>query len=175
MAGKRSSSTGRCCCSRREGRPRDPAKGRADEPAELCIRRPVMTSLLMLSFIVFGLFGTATSGLGAARVDFRIRSTPRCPARVPTRWPPPSPPAGARVRDHPGINMMTSSSSLGRRRSSCSSSWSATSTGRASTCSRTSPPLCASCADAAGAAELSEDQPGRLTILFIGLLSKTLR
>ena len=27
---------------------------------ELCIRRPVMTSLLMLSFIVFGLFGGQT-------------------------------------------------------------------------------------------------------------------
>ena len=38
---------------------------------ELCIRRPVMTTLLMLSFIVFGIFGYSKLAVSALpRVDF---------------------------------------------------------------------------------------------------------
>ena len=61
---------------------------------ELCIRRPVMTSLLMLSFVVFGLFGYRQLPVAALpRVDFPTISRLRrnCPAPAPTRWPPRSP------------------------------------------------------------------------------------
>ncbi len=38
---------------------------------ELCIRRPVMTTLLMLSFIIFGIFGYRQLPVAALpRVDF---------------------------------------------------------------------------------------------------------
>ena len=38
---------------------------------ELCVRRPVMTTLLMLSFIVFGVFGYRQLPVAALpRVDF---------------------------------------------------------------------------------------------------------
>lgn len=38
---------------------------------ELCIRRPVMTTLLMMSFVIFGLFGYRQLPVAALpRVDF---------------------------------------------------------------------------------------------------------
>ena len=43
--------------------------------SELCIRRPVMTTLLMMSFIVFGVFGYSKLPVSALpRVDYPTRS-----------------------------------------------------------------------------------------------------
>ena len=48
---------------------------------ELCIRRPVMTTLLMLSFIVFGIFGYMKLPVAALpRVDFPDDQRLRQPA-----------------------------------------------------------------------------------------------
>ena len=71
---------------------------------ELCIRRPVMTTLLMLSFIVFGLFGYRQLPVSALpRVDFptiavyahAARRQPRHHGLLGRRA------AGARLRDDP--------------------------------------------------------------------------
>ena len=83
---------------------------------ELCIRRPVMTSLLMLSFIVFGLFGYKQLPVSALpRVDFpTIAVNVSLPGASPDTMA--SSVAGPLERAFatiPGINMMTSSSSLG--------------------------------------------------------------
>jgi HAE1 family hydrophobic/amphiphilic exporter-1 len=83
---------------------------------ELCIRRPVMTSLLMLSFIVFGLFGYKQLPVSALpRVDFpTIAVNATLPGASPDTMA--SSVAGPLERAFatiPGINMMTSSSSLG--------------------------------------------------------------
>ena len=84
---------------------------------ELCIRRPVMTSLLMLSFIVFGLFGYKQLPVSALpRVDFpTIAVYAALPGASPDTMA--SSVAGPLERAFatiPGINMMTSSSSLGK-------------------------------------------------------------
>jgi len=83
---------------------------------ELCIRRPVMTSLLMLSFIVFGLFGYKQLPVSALpRVDFpTISVSASLPGASPDTMA--SSVAGPLERAFatiPGITMMTSSSSLG--------------------------------------------------------------
>jgi HAE1 family hydrophobic/amphiphilic exporter-1 len=83
---------------------------------ELCIRRPVMTSLLMLSFIVFGLFGYKQLPVSALpRVDFpTIAVNASLPGASPDTMA--SAVAGPLERAFatiPGINMMTSSSALG--------------------------------------------------------------
>ena len=83
---------------------------------ELCIRRPVMTSLLMISFIVFGLFGYKQLPVSALpRVDFpTIAVNASLPGASPDTMA--SSVAGPLERAFatiPGINMMTSSSSLG--------------------------------------------------------------
>ena len=83
---------------------------------ELCIRRPVMTSLLMLSFIVFGLFAYRQLPVSALpRVDFpTIAVNASLPGASPDTMA--SAVAGPLERAFatiPGINMMTSSSSLG--------------------------------------------------------------
>ncbi|MDE3176053.1 MAG: efflux RND transporter permease subunit, partial [Pseudomonadota bacterium] len=83
---------------------------------ELCIRRPVMTSLLMLSFIVFGLFGYKQLPVAALpRVDFpTISVNAALPGASPDTMA--SAVAGPLERAFatiPGINMMTSSSALG--------------------------------------------------------------
>ena len=83
---------------------------------ELCIRRPVMTSLLMLSFIVFGLFGYRQLPVSALpRVDFpTISVNASLPGASPDTMA--SAVAGPLERAFatiPGINMMTSSSALG--------------------------------------------------------------
>ena len=83
---------------------------------ELCIRRPVMTSLLMLSFIVFGLFGYKQLPVSALpRVDFpTISVSAGLPGASPDTMA--SSVAGPLERAFatiPGITMMTSSSSLG--------------------------------------------------------------
>ena len=83
---------------------------------ELCIRRPVMTSLLMISFIVFGLFGYKQLPVSALpRVDFpTIAVNTYLPGASPDTMA--SSVAGPLERAFatiPGINMMTSSSALG--------------------------------------------------------------
>ena len=83
---------------------------------ELCIRRPVMTSLLMLSFIVFGLFGyRQIAGRGAAARRFSDHSvSATLPGASPDTMA--SSVAGPLERAFatiPGITMMTSSSALG--------------------------------------------------------------
>ena len=90
---------------------------------ELCIRRPVMTSLLMLSFIVFGLFAYRQLPVSALpRVDFpTIQVGASLPGASPETMA--SSVAGPLERAFatiPGITMMTSSSSsrLDQHRSS---------------------------------------------------------
>jgi HAE1 family hydrophobic/amphiphilic exporter-1 len=83
---------------------------------ELCIRRPVMTSLLMLSFIVFGLFAYRQLPVSALpRVDFpTISVSATLPGASPDTMA--SSVAGPLERAFatiPGITMMTSSSALG--------------------------------------------------------------
>jgi HAE1 family hydrophobic/amphiphilic exporter-1 len=83
---------------------------------ELCIRRPVMTSLLMLSFVVFGLFGYRQLPVSALpRVDFpTISVSASLPGASPDTMA--SSVAGPLERAFatiPGVNMMTSSSALG--------------------------------------------------------------
>jgi HAE1 family hydrophobic/amphiphilic exporter-1 len=83
---------------------------------ELCIRRPVMTSLLMLSFVVFGLFAYRQLPVSALpRVDFpTISVSASLPGASPDTMA--SSVAGPLERAFatiPGINMMTSSSALG--------------------------------------------------------------
>jgi len=83
---------------------------------ELCIRRPVMTSLLMLSFVVFGLFGYKQLPVAALpRVDYpTISVNSQLPGASPDTMA--SSVAGPLERAFatiPGITMMTSSSALG--------------------------------------------------------------
>ncbi len=83
---------------------------------ELCIRRPVMTTLLMLSFIVFGVFGYMKLPVSALpRVDFpTISVTTGLPGANPetmaTSVVAPLERAFATI---PGINLMTSRSTNG--------------------------------------------------------------
>ena len=83
---------------------------------ELCIRRPVMTTLLMMSFIVFGIFGYMKLPLSALpRVDFpTISVTTQLPGANPetmsTSVVAPLERAFAQI---PGINLMTSRSTNG--------------------------------------------------------------
>ncbi len=101
----------------RQGRPARPRQGgELMGLPELCIRRPVMTSLLMLSFVVFGLFGYRQLPVSALpRVDFpTIAVNASLPGASPDTMA--SAVAGPLERAFatiPGINMMTSSSSLG--------------------------------------------------------------
>src|SRR6202453_2454761 len=83
---------------------------------ELCIRRPVMTSLLMLSFVVFGLFAYRQLPVSALpRVDYpTISVSSQLPGASPDTMA--SSVAGRLERAFatiPGITMMTSSSALG--------------------------------------------------------------
>ncbi|HLW91697.1 MAG TPA: efflux RND transporter permease subunit [Roseiarcus sp.] len=85
--------------------------------SELCIRRPVMTTLLMLSFIVFGLFGYKQLPVSALpRVDFpTIAVNANLPgASADTMASSVAGPLERSFATIPGINMMTSSSNLGR-------------------------------------------------------------
>ena len=83
---------------------------------ELCIRRPVMTTLLMLSFIVFGIFGFMKLPVSALpRVDFpTIFVNTRLPGANPetmsTSVVAPLERAFATI---PGVNLMTSRSNNG--------------------------------------------------------------
>jgi HAE1 family hydrophobic/amphiphilic exporter-1 len=83
---------------------------------ELCIRRPVMTSLLMLSFIVFGLFGYRQLPVSALpRVDYpTIAVNAGLPgASAETMASAVAGPLERAFATIPGIDLMTSSSALG--------------------------------------------------------------
>ena len=62
--------------------------------SEACIRRPVMTTLITASFIVFGIFAyrlLAGRGAAARSTSRPSRSPRRCRARAPRPWRPRSP------------------------------------------------------------------------------------
>ncbi|MGA2793383.1 MAG: efflux RND transporter permease subunit [Roseiarcus sp.] len=83
--------------------------------SELCIRRPVMTTLLMLSFVVFGVFGYRQLPVSALpRVDFpTVQVTANLPgASADTMASSVAGPLERAFATIPGITMMTSSSSL---------------------------------------------------------------
>lgn len=85
--------------------------------SELCIRRPVMTTLLMLSFIVFGIFGYLKLPVAALpRVDFpTISVTATLPGASPeTMASSVAAPLERAFSSIPGISQMTSSSQTGR-------------------------------------------------------------
>ena len=95
---------------------RSAQEGKLMSLPELCIRRPVMTSLLMLSFIVFGLFGYKQLPVSALpRVDFpTIAVNTSLPgASADTMASSVAGPLERAFATIPGINMMTSSSTLG--------------------------------------------------------------
>jgi HAE1 family hydrophobic/amphiphilic exporter-1 len=83
---------------------------------ELCIRRPVMTTLLMLSFVVFGLFAYRQLPVAALpRVDFpTISVNAALPgASADTMASSVAGPLERAFATIPGITIMTSSSALG--------------------------------------------------------------
>jgi len=83
---------------------------------ELCIRRPVMTTLLMLSFIVFGIFGYMKLPVSALpRVDFpTISVTTQLPGANPeTMATSVVAPLERAFSTIPGISLMTSRSTNG--------------------------------------------------------------
>ncbi len=85
--------------------------------SELCIRRPVMTTLLMVSFIVFGIFGYMKLPVAALpRVDFpTIQVTAGLPGASPeTMASSVAAPLERAFATIPGISLMTSTSSTGR-------------------------------------------------------------
>ncbi|MBM3607834.1 MAG: efflux RND transporter permease subunit, partial [Alphaproteobacteria bacterium] len=78
--------------------------------SELCIRRPVMTTLLMLSFIVFGIFGYLKLPVAALpRVDFpTISVTASLPGASPeTMASSVAAPLERAFSSIPGISQMT--------------------------------------------------------------------
>ncbi|MDB5572732.1 MAG: acriflavine resistance protein, partial [Hyphomicrobiales bacterium] len=84
---------------------------------ELCIRRPVMTTLLMMSFIVFGLFGYSKLPVAALpRVDFpTINVSANLPGANPeTMASSVAAPLERAFATIPGISQMTSRSSNGQ-------------------------------------------------------------
>ncbi len=85
--------------------------------SELCIRRPVMTTLLMVSFLVFGIFGYMKLPVAALpRVDFpTIQITANLPGASPeTMASSVAAPLERAFATIPGISLMTSTSSSGR-------------------------------------------------------------
>ncbi len=85
--------------------------------SELCIRRPVMTTLLMLSFIVFGIFAYLKLPVAALpRVDYpTISVTARLPGGSPeTMAASVAAPLERAFATIPGITQMTSTSQPGR-------------------------------------------------------------
>src|SRR5881394_1931227 len=84
---------------------------------ELCIRRPVMTTLLMVSLIVFGIFGYRLLSVAALpRVDFpTIQVTAILPGASPeTMAASVAGPIERQFSTIAGISSMTSTSSLGQ-------------------------------------------------------------
>ena len=105
--------------------------------SEACIRRPVMTTLITASLIVFGIFGYRLLSVAALpRVDFpTIEVTATLPGASPeTMAASVAGPIERQFSTIAGISSMTSTSTLGQTRSPSSSTSTATSTARRSTC-----------------------------------------
>ena len=106
--------------------------------SEVCIRRPVMTTLITASLIVFGIFGYRLLAVAALpRVDFpTIQVTATLPGASPeTMAASVAGPIERQFSTIAGISSMTSTSSARPdRRSPSSSTSTATSTARRSTC-----------------------------------------
>ena len=84
---------------------------------EICIRRPVMTTLLMLSFIVFGIFGYLKLPVAALpRVDFpTINVSAQLPGANPeTMAASVAAPLERAFATIPGVSLMTSRSQTGQ-------------------------------------------------------------
>ena len=84
---------------------------------ELCIRRPVMTTLLMVSFLVFGIFGYMKLPVAALpRVDFpTINVTAQLPGANPeTMAASVAAPLERAFATIPGVSLMTSRSQTGQ-------------------------------------------------------------
>jgi multidrug efflux system membrane fusion protein len=73
--------------------PQRPSEEGAMSLPELCIRRPVMTTLMMVALLIFGIIGYRTLPVSELpAVDFpTISAVPACPAPRRKPWPPPSP------------------------------------------------------------------------------------
>ena len=93
--------------------------------SELCIRRPVLTTLITASFIVFGVFAYRLLAVAALpRVDFpTIQIQAQLPGASPeTMAASIASPIERQLSTIAGISAITSSSTQGRPRSSFSSS-----------------------------------------------------
>ena len=111
--------------------------------AELSIRRPVMTTLVMLAILIFGvdrLPVAAGERSAERRLSRRSRSRRACPAPTRRRWPRRWPRRwSGSSRRSPGIDSMTSTSGQGTTQITLSSTSTATSTPRRRTCRPRSP------------------------------------
>ena len=85
--------------------------------SRIFIERPIMTTLVMAALVIFGLFGYFTLPvIRPAECGFSHRQRQRrnCPAPIPSPWPRASPaPLENQFSTIPGIDQMTSSSSIG--------------------------------------------------------------
>ena len=83
----RTADRARAASGRRPGRPRP--QGLTMNFAETFIRRPVATTLLVLTILIFGIMGYFRLPVAdLPTVDYPTsRSTPTCRAPIPTRWP----------------------------------------------------------------------------------------
>ena len=86
--------------------------------SEACIRRPVMTTLITASLIVFGVFAyrlLSVVGAAARSTSRPSRSPRRCRARAPRPWRPRSPRrSSGSSRPSPASASLTSTSALGQ-------------------------------------------------------------
>jgi multidrug efflux pump subunit AcrB len=116
--------------------------------SELCIRRPVMTILLMASFVLGGIFAYKQLPVAAIpRVEF---PTIQVTAQLPGASPETMAASVASILERQfstiaGVTTMTSTSSLGNTSIVLSSTSTGTSTAPRSTFSRRSPRPCADC------------------------------
>ena len=83
--------------------------------SELFIRRPVMTTLVMLGILLFGVMGYFLLPVSdLPNVDFpTIQVAPVCRAQAPRRWPAVATPLERQFSTIAGIDNMTSTSALG--------------------------------------------------------------
>jgi HAE1 family hydrophobic/amphiphilic exporter-1 len=133
---------------------------------EACIRRPVMTTLMMATIMHLGLFGFKLAGRGPApgRFPDHQRQRDACPAPARRRWRPRSPASSsASFASISGITSMSSVSSAGHeRRSRMQFDLNRNIDGARSTCRpRSAPRRRAAAARTDDPAQLPEGEPGR--------------
>ena len=146
--------------------------------SEACIRRPVMTTLITASLIVFGIFAYRLLRSRRSRRSIfpPSRSRRLCRARAPeTMAASVASPIERQMSTISGISSMTSSSvARARRRSPSSSISTAISTALRSTCR----PPCDRATPVAGRnddpAVFRKVNPGDFPVLYISLISQTL-